>query len=83
MSRRSTIAVLGASRDRDKYGNKCVRAYLDEGWEVFPVNPNESEIEGLPATARLADVATELDRDAIAACSIVDIGRSPGEYPGS
>jgi len=57
-----TIAVLGASRHREKYGNKCVRAYLSAGWQVFPVHPDETEIEGLPVYARLADVPGELER---------------------
>jgi uncharacterized protein len=57
-----TIAVLGASSNRGKYGNKCVRAYQQAGWEVFPVNPNEPEIEGLPASRRLADIPAGLDR---------------------
>jgi len=39
--------IVGASRDRSKYGNKAVRAYLSNGWTVFPVNPNCKEIEGL------------------------------------
>jgi predicted CoA-binding protein len=41
-------AVVGASTDRAKYGNKVLRAYLQHGLEVFPVNPKETEIEGLP-----------------------------------
>jgi predicted CoA-binding protein len=57
-----TIAVLGASSRREKFGNKCVRAYLAAGWQVFPVNPGETEIEGLPVHRRLADVPGELDR---------------------
>jgi len=57
-----TIAVLGASSNRAKYGNKCVRAYRQAGWQVFPVNPNEPEIEGVPASRRLADVPAGLDR---------------------
>lgn len=44
----STIAVVGASADRRKYGNKAVRAYVSAGWEVYPVNLRESSIEGLP-----------------------------------
>ena len=43
------FAVVGASRDRGKYGNKVLRAYLQQGLEVYPVNPREKEIEGLPA----------------------------------
>jgi uncharacterized protein len=57
-----TIAVVGASRERRKYGNKCVRAYAAAGWRVIPVNPAEKEIEGLEVAARLGDVGEALDR---------------------
>ena len=55
-----TIAVVGASSDRAKFGNKCVRAYASAGWEVHPVNPREREIEGLPVHRTLAEVAAEV-----------------------
>ena len=42
-------AVVGASRDRDKYGNKVLRCYLQHGRRVFPVNPQAAQIEGLAA----------------------------------
>ncbi len=42
-----TVAVLGASTDRTKFGNKAVRAFLRKGCTVFPINPKESTIEGL------------------------------------
>lgn len=131
-----TIAVVGASASRQKFGNKCVRAYRDAGYQVYPVNPSEPVIEGLPVFRTLAEVPAPLERisvylpppltlallpaiaravtagstgsaaatevwfnpgsaDAavlaearrlgIAArpgCSIVDIGRRPGDYPG-
>jgi predicted CoA-binding protein len=57
-----TIAVLGASRLRNKFGNKCVRAYQRAGYEVFPVNPTEPEVEGFPAYRKLADIPAELER---------------------
>lgn len=45
----SPFAVVGASRDRSKYGNKTLRSYLQEGLAVFPVHPREEEVEGLAA----------------------------------
>jgi uncharacterized protein len=121
-----TIAVVGASANRQKFGNKCVRAYHAAGYEVYPVNPAESRIEGLPAYRSLAEVPGALDRISVylppartlellpeiarrgagevwfnpgsadeqvltaarrlgvaarPGCSIVDIGRSPSEFP--
>jgi uncharacterized protein len=51
-----TVAVIGASNDRAKYGNKSVRAHQQQGFAVYPVNPRESTVEGLPAFARISDV---------------------------
>ncbi len=53
---KQTIAILGASADRAKFGNKAVRAFLQHGFTVWPVNPKETEIEGLPAFRSIADV---------------------------
>ena len=51
-----TVAVIGASRNRSKFGNKAVRAFLQQGYTVYPVNPNQAEIEGLPAFKSILDV---------------------------
>jgi uncharacterized protein len=51
-----TIAIIGASNDRHKFGNKAVRAFRQQGYTVFPVNPKETEIEGLPAFKSIRDV---------------------------
>ena len=60
---RPTVAVIGASTDRRKFGNKAVRAFQSAGFEVYPVNPNAPEIEGLRAYASLDDVPLErIDR---------------------
>ncbi len=56
MSEQRTVAVLGASRDRRKFGNQSVRAHLRAGFEVFPINPQADEIEGLPAYRSLREV---------------------------
>lgn len=57
-----TVAVIGASTDPSKYGNKSVRAHLQAGYEVYPVNPKEPTVEGLTAYKSVLDVPVELDR---------------------
>jgi predicted CoA-binding protein len=51
-----TVAIIGASRDRTKYGNLAVREHVARGDQVFPINPNAKTVEGLRAYARLRDV---------------------------
>ena len=51
-----TIAILGASNDRAKYGNKAVRAFKQQGYTVYPVNPRETQIENLPAFPSIREV---------------------------
>lgn len=119
------VAVVGASSDRSKFGNKAVRAFQAEGHTVIPINPNERQVEGLTTYPSVLDVpgpidmatvyvqpeiaerlldefeqkqiaevwfnpGTETDAlmeaarkrklNAIFACSIVGIGRSPSEF---
>jgi hypothetical protein len=124
---RRTVAVLGASPDHQKFGNKSLRAHAAKGWEVYPIHPKADQVEGHKAYARLADVPVEhLDRvtvylpppatlsvldeiaekgcdelflnpgthdprveekcrqlglNAIYACSIVDLGLHPSQFP--
>ena len=40
------MAVIGASADPTKYGNKAFRAYKQQGYQVFPVNPKATQLEG-------------------------------------
>ena len=51
-----TIAIIGASNNRQKFGNKAVRAFISQGYRVYPVNPHETEVEGLPAFASIGKV---------------------------
>jgi uncharacterized protein len=56
-----TVAVIGASTNRQKYGNKAVRAFAAQGYHVIPVNPHETVIEGLPAVHSVADITVPID----------------------
>lgn len=62
MTRKPTVAVIGASNDRSKFGNKAVRAYLRRGYDAYPVNPNAKTIEGLTSYRSVLDVPVALDR---------------------
>lgn len=55
------MAVVGASRDRRKFGNKAVRAFVSEGHTVYPINPDVDSVEGLPAYASVLDVEGPID----------------------
>lgn len=56
-----TVAVIGASSDRRKFGNKAVRAFVAQGYTVVPVNPHEAEIEGLKAYRSVLDIPGPVD----------------------
>ena len=57
-----TVAIIGASNNRKKYGNKAVRAYIKQGWRVYPVNLKESVIEGLTVYHNISDIPGAIDR---------------------
>ena len=55
------VAVIGASNDRSKFGNRAVRAYRLQGHTVIPINPHENEVEGLKAYKSVLDVPGTID----------------------
>jgi predicted CoA-binding protein len=54
------FAVVGASSNRHKFGNKVLRCYLQHGKRAIPVNPNEAEIEGVPCAATIIDLPHDI-----------------------
>jgi uncharacterized protein len=60
-----SVAILGASTDRSKFGNKAVRAFLAQGYDVYPVNPKGGEVEGITAYKSLADIPPDIKLDRI------------------
>lgn len=55
------FAVVGASANRDKYGNKVLRCYIQGNKAVIPVNPNEAEIEGIPCAATINNLPGDVE----------------------
>jgi hypothetical protein len=55
------VAVIGASSDRTKFGNKAVRAFARQGYTVIPIHPRELEVEGWKAYASVLDVPGAID----------------------
>jgi uncharacterized protein len=56
-----TVAVIGASSKRHKYGNKALRAFAQQGYRVLAINPNEREVEGHQTFASVLDVPGPID----------------------
>jgi predicted CoA-binding protein len=56
-----TVAVIGASSNRAKFGNKALRAFARQGFTVFAVNPNELEVEGYRTYPSVLDVPGPID----------------------
>jgi len=60
---KQSIAIIGASTNRSKYGNRAVRAYARQGFDVYPIHPRARMIEGFRAYPSVLDIpAATLDR---------------------
>jgi predicted CoA-binding protein len=56
-----TVAIIGASSNPRKFGNRAIRAFRRQGYTVIPINPHEPMIEGLKAYASVLDVPGDID----------------------
>ena len=52
----NSIALIGASKNPDKYGNKILKDLISKGYRVFPINKSEKEIEGLEVFKNVTDL---------------------------
>ena len=59
----TVIALIGASNDKNKYGNKIYQDLRTKGYNVVPINPKEELIEGdkaypsIESMEKLPDIA--------------------------
>ena len=56
LDKRNVFAVIGVSRNKEKYGNKVYFDLKHAGYTVFPVNPNFSSISGERCYPRLTNL---------------------------
>jgi predicted CoA-binding protein len=56
-----TLAVLGVTRKRGRFGAVIFRTLREKGYRVFPVNPSAETIEGEPCYATPADLPEPVD----------------------
>src|SRR5213595_1304208 len=56
-----TVAIIGASSDPRKFGNRAIRAFRRQGYTVIPINPHEAAVEGLTAYPSVLDVPGAID----------------------
>ncbi len=61
LDKSNIIAVVGASRDPEKYGHKIYKDLRDEGFDVYPVNPKADEILSDKAYSTLDDLPEKPD----------------------
>jgi predicted CoA-binding protein len=54
------FGVVGASSNREKYGNKVLRCFLQNGRKATPVNPAETAIEGIPCVATISELPADV-----------------------
>ena len=55
------VAIIGASSNRRKFGNRALRAFRQQGFTVLAINPNEREVEGLKTYPSVLDVPGSID----------------------
>jgi hypothetical protein len=77
MSEPRTVAIIGASSDRRKFGNKAVRAYAAAGWTVYPIHPKETAVEGITAFPSIEAAPDPIDTVTVYVSPSIGLGLLP------
>lgn len=70
---RRTIAVVGLSPKASRDSNRVARYLMDQGYEVVPVNPGQTEILGKTCYRSLSDIPFQVD--------VADLFLNPDRVP--
>ncbi len=54
-------AVVGATPNKEKYGNSVLNDLVNRGYNVYPVNPRYDEIEGMKTYPCILDIEDDVD----------------------
>lgn len=68
------VAIIGASADRYKFGNKALRAFRAQGFTVIPINPHADFVEGERAYASVLDYPGTIDEASVYVPPAVGVG---------
>lgn len=67
------IALIGASSDPSRPANRIMKALMNVGYKVYPVNPNEDIVHGEKCFGSLQDIPEQID--------MVNVFRRPAATP--
>ena len=56
-NKNNVIALIGASNNKNKYGNKILLDLISKGHKVVPINPKEKIIEGLKTCKNVSEMS--------------------------
>ena len=56
-NKNNLIALIGASNDKNKYGNKILLDLISKGHNVVPINPKEDSIAGLKSYSNVSELS--------------------------
>jgi len=78
-----SVAIIGASRTKGKIGNAIVSNMVSSGYggKIYPINPRESEIEGLKSYPSLGDLPEKVELAVISvpASRVLEVAGECGE----
>ncbi len=55
------FAIAGASRNLKKFGGSIFKELKDNGFELYPINPNADEIQGVKCYKSVEDLPSDVD----------------------
>jgi hypothetical protein len=59
--RQKKFAVIGSFRNKEKFAYRILVDLMKKGYEVFPVNPRLSEVEGKVCYKTISDIPYSVD----------------------